>query len=124
MLNHVALQINHEDDIQAFYEEIMGFKRIKSFELNSEMSASIFGLNKKVKVVLIERDSLVMELFVTGVILPFEGYQHVCLNVENRRLILDSCRKENYEVTEIPREKHNLCFVRDKSGNLFELKEW
>lgn len=123
MLNHIALQINKEKDIKDFYGNIFGFQVKKSFELDSKLAVSIFGMKKQAKVVLMEKEDLIIELFITDVLLPFQGYQHTCLNVTNRDEILDSCREKNYEVIEIEREYHNLCFIKDKSENLFELKE-
>lgn len=123
MLNHIALQINFEKDIRDFYENIFGFQVIRRFEIGSEMAASIFGLKKQATVVLVEKEDLTIELFVTDILLPFQGYQHTCLNVSNRDEVLDDCREKNYEVIEIEREHHNLCFVKDKSENLFELIE-
>jgi len=123
MLNHIALQINFEKDIRDFYENILGFQVIRRFAIGSEMAASIFGLTKQATVVLVEKEDLIIELFVTEILLPFQGYQHTCLDVDNRNEILEGCREKNYEVIKIEKEHHNLLFVKDKSENLFELKE-
>ena len=122
MLNHIALQINQENDLKNFYNAILGFEELRRFELNENLSSSIFGLKKKVDVILIRKENLTIELFLTDVIIPFQGYNHTCLNVNDREQIIQNCRDQNYEVIEIPREKSNLCFVKDHTGNLFELK--
>lgn len=92
MLNHIALQINLLNNIRDFYENILGFQVIRRFEIGSEMTASIFGLTKQATVVLVEKEDLTIERFVTDILLPFQGYQHTCLNVINRDEIIDGCR--------------------------------
>lgn len=122
MLNHIALQINQESELDNFYKGILGFEVLRRFELRENLSASIFGLKKNVDVILIRKENLTVELFITDGIVPFQGYNHTCLNVNDREKIINNCRQLNYEVIEIPREKSNLCFVKDNTGNLFELK--
>ena len=116
------MDINENKSID-FYENILGFQVIRRFAIGSEMAASIFGLTKQATVVLVEKEDLIIELFVTEILLPFQGYQHTCLDVDNRNEILEGCREKNFEVIKLEKEHHNLLFVKDKSENLFELKE-
>jgi catechol 2,3-dioxygenase-like lactoylglutathione lyase family enzyme len=123
MLNHIGLNVVSENEIDTFYTGILGFVKEYDFELNNSLSGEIFGINKPVKSVLLKNEDLVLELFV------YEnsakcGYNHVCIEIDNRHEIAGQCAKSGYETVVKERAgKPDLIFVKDKSGNIFELKE-
>ena len=51
------------------------------------------------------------------------GYGHICIDVNNKKEFLDRCKKYGIEPMIINKDGKNLLFVKDFSGNLFEIKE-
>lgn len=122
MLNHIALQINDERDVKAFYEDVLGFETSHSFQLDGELSTRIFGIKAPAQVTVITNENLTIELFQSDVIIPFRGFTHTCINVSSIGNVVEKCRGKGYEVIEIERSHKMLYFVKDASENMFELK--
>ncbi len=122
-LNHIGLNIVSENELNTFYKSILGFEEERCFELDLHLSNQIFGIEKPAKVFLIKKDDLLLELFVNKNIVK-NGYNHLCIEVENRNGIVEQCFRNGYETIKKERSgKPDLIFVKDKSGNIFELKE-
>jgi len=121
-LEHIALTINNHDEIIDFFHNVLEMKTVKAFTLNSELSSTIFNIKKGVHVYLLKKDSLIIEIFVSPVKIS-HGYSHVCISVSEREIMMQNAIKFEYEVIQIERENSDLVFIKDKSGNTFEIKE-
>jgi catechol 2,3-dioxygenase-like lactoylglutathione lyase family enzyme len=122
-LNHIGLNVVSENEIDTFYKSVLGFSEERSFELNELLSGEIFGIDNKAKVFLLKNNDLILELFVNKNIVQ-NGYNHLCIDVENRNEIVKKCERSGYETVVKKRTgKPDMIFVKDKSGNIFELKE-
>ena len=51
------------------------------------------------------------------------GYEHICIEVDNKKEFIDRCKKYGIEPLVIKKEGKDLLFVRDFSNNLYEIKE-
>jgi len=51
------------------------------------------------------------------------GYEHICIEVEDKKEFIDRCKKYGIEPLVIKKEGKDLLFVRDFSNNLYEIKE-
>ncbi len=121
-LNHIAFSISDERDISGFYENILGMEKARRFALNAELAEKIFAINKETQVYLMKSPDVVMEIFINPE--PEEkGFHHICISLKNREEAVRKAVANRYAVTRIEREKFDLIFIRDKSGNIFEIKE-
>jgi catechol 2,3-dioxygenase-like lactoylglutathione lyase family enzyme len=121
-LEHIALTITDYSEIKEFYQKILGFTEIRSFILQKDLAREIFGIGKETKVFHFQKADLSLELFV----MPerFEHvYNHICLSIPNRYEIASQADQNGYECIRIRRQNSNLIFIKDKSGNLFEIKQ-
>ncbi len=122
-LNHTGLNIQSEEEVIDFYQNILGFHFEYQFDLPAESAKDIFGLNKRVKAFLCKRDDLRLELFVHDVH-PDKGFSHICFEVKDRENIAVQCKDKGYQVIRIERtDRPDILFVKDKSENIFELKD-
>ncbi|MEA3489526.1 MAG: VOC family protein [Candidatus Omnitrophota bacterium] len=122
MLEHVGITINEENDIQAFYKDLLGLKEIKKFNLNKGLSGKLFGINNTVSVTLFSNDDLLIELFLTDK-KQNPVYNHICISVQNRDDIIKKAKFTGFSVTNIKRQsKDDILFIKDNSGNIFEIK--
>ncbi len=120
-LNHIGINIVDTDEIQHFYQEILGFYPERSFPISTEISRMFFGLNGETKAFIVKNNSLRLELFVYDKPLN-TGYAHLCVEVEHREKTARKCAAIGYPVIRMKREQGDLIFVKDKAGNVFELK--
>ncbi len=121
-LNHVGLNIQSEEEIVDFYQNILGFDFEYQFDMPTELGDEIFGVNKQLKVFLYKREDILLELFVHSVNAK-KSFSHTCFEVEDREKIATKCEQSKYQVIRIRRiDKPDILFVKDKAGNIFELK--
>lgn len=122
-LNHIALNIHDEQELNSFYQNILGFYPEYKFNLSIELATTIFGIQNQPAGYLYKHDNLVLELFIYSESFTRQGFTHICLEVEQRENIIERSEKAGYQTTRIPRDnKPDILFIRDKTGNIFELK--
>ncbi len=121
-LNHIALTVTNHQEIIDFYQDILGFQTMRVFELESQLSWKIFGIPDDVAIAVLSKDELTLEIFISNK--PIKpGFGHICLNVKNRETIIRKAKAMGYNVVSIDRGSYDLIFIKDKNGNLFELKD-
>lgn len=123
-LKHVGLVCSSEENCDRFYGKLLGLEKIGSKTVTPDMARQIFNLDFEYKIVNYASDTLHFEIFID----EHKAYDdrridHICLEFENLEAFLNTCRKLNVTLSEIPRGDVMLRFARDFDGNLFELKE-
>ena len=121
-LEHIALTISEPADIKDFYLDILGMKEVKNFVLNKVLANKIFGVNKEISVFLLQKDDISLEIFILHG-QSKRSFEHICLAVNDREELVENCLKQNYECIRIERDLFDLIFLKDKSGNAFEIKD-
>jgi len=121
-IHHVGLNIQSEEETVDFYQNILGFHFEYQFDMPTELGDNIFGVNKQIKVFLYKKEDTLLELFVHSVN-PYKSFSHICFEVKDRESIAAKCEKNKYQVIRIKRiDRADILFVKDKAGNIFELK--
>jgi len=121
-LEHIALTVSEPADINDFYLDILGMKEVKNFVLNKVLANKIFGVNKEISVFLLQKDDISLEIFILHG-QSKHSFEHVCFAVNDREELVENSLKQNYECIRIERDLFDLVFLKDKSGNIFEIKE-
>lgn len=120
-LEHIALTISDSNELNNFYHGILGFKFNKKFALSKELSKQIFNISTIPAVNLMQRDNIFLEIFIYPKISK-QKYNHICLAIKNRTEICKKAIDNGYTCIHIKRDISDLIFIKDKSGNIFELK--
>lgn len=121
MLKHIAITVNDESDLNAFYKDLLGFTEVRSFVLHEELSDKLFGIKGSIEVVLLHSNGIYLEVFLSDQKTE-SGYNHICIAVQNREDLTGRAQSAGYTVTRVGRtSKQDLVFLRDSSGNSFEL---
>jgi len=122
LLNHVALQCNDKEKVETFFTEVLGLPIKKKFTVSRELSEAIFDIDESVDVEVYDNNETRFEIFITQ-IEEKRGYGHVCIEIDNKKEFIDRCKQYDIKPMVITKGGKNLLFVRDFSGNLFEIKE-
>jgi len=122
IFNHVAVTINDLSEIKNFYVDILGLEIIKKFTLSKDISNKIFNIEKETEVTVIGKDDFSMEIFKSNKTYHYD-FQHVCIIVNNRKQVIKKAHENNYPCTIIKRDTSDAVFIKDKSNNLFEIKQ-
>lgn len=121
MLGHIGITINHKEDIQKFYIDLLGFAEVADFEISQKISKIIFNIDESAPITTLEKDGLYLELFFcSNEVEPV--YHHTALELHDRKTFINRMKKNDYPVKIVAREeKHDLIFIEDHSGNKFEI---
>ena len=122
LLNHVALQCLNKEKTEIFFTKILGIPKVKNFTISEDLSESIFGINDSIEIEVYESGKAKFEVFI-GKSNRTPGYEHICIEVEDKKEFIDRCKKYGREPFIVKKEGKDLLFVRDFSNNLYEIKE-
>lgn len=121
-LEHVAITITDFNEIEQFYHEILGMNEIKSFVLDKVLARDIFDIEEETKVFLFQKNTLLLELFLMQERCA-HGFNHLCISTNNREEIVKKATQHSYRCLRLKREKSDMIFISDNSGNVFEVKQ-
>ena len=120
-LEHIALTVKIREEINDFYCKILEMNRVRDFVLKRDVAFDLFGRDEQIEVAFLEKDGISMEIFVTET-QAGSRVEHLCIAVTDREQLTRSAREMGYGVIRIKRPEFDLLFLKDKSGNLFELR--
>ncbi len=122
ILHHIGLQCHERKSFSCFYENVCGCQLVKTFTLSDELHRNIFGGNDEVEVVVYENDYFRFELFLVDK-KHQRGCAHLCIEVDDREEFAVCCKQNDISISWIQKNGKQLLFVRDFSGNVFEVKQ-
>jgi catechol 2,3-dioxygenase-like lactoylglutathione lyase family enzyme len=123
MLEHIGITINEENDIQTFYKDLLRLKEVKRVDLDEDFSERLFGIRNTASITLLSGDDFLIEVFLTDE-KQSQAYSHICISVHSRSDTIKKARSMGFSVNHIERDsKDDLWFLRDNSGNIFEVRE-
>ena len=120
-LEHIAISVSDKSEIKEFYYNILEMNEVRSFILNKALARQIFNIAEEVSVFLMQKDELLFEIFVTKKQYK-QGFRHICISIKNREELIKKAEQKAYKCIRIKREFSDLVFIKDKSGNIFEIK--
>ncbi|MCX7697222.1 MAG: VOC family protein [Bacteroidales bacterium] len=123
MLRHIGVHIFEESEVHDFYEQVLGFTKIKTYIFYPDAALKLFGEERLIPIHRMQRFEVILELFVCPV--PFTpGVSHMALEYWQANQIIEKARKANYTVVEFEKRTGKKgYFIKDKAGNIFEIKE-
>ena len=122
LLNHVALKCKDEKGAKTFFTDILGIPLTKKFEISGDLSEAIFGIKENVDILVYDNNETRFEVFI-GQVGKKHGYEHTCIEVDDKSEFIERCKKYKIEPKSVKKDGKDILFVRDFSGNLFEVKE-
>ena len=125
-IEHIGLGYNSEEGADKFFLTLLGLKKIRSKSVSSELIKAFFGVKGEYKFVQYEGNEVNFEVFITNDKSSVKDvFTHSCLLVENRDDFLSKSSSMGYDIVKVPRDESNsyYLFIKDKFGNLYEIKE-
>ncbi len=122
-LLHVAIQMEKSEEAHLFFEGILKLKKVREYTLKSNLAEEIFGIKKDFIVYLYALENGYIEVFI-GEKANNIGMAHIALAIKNRKEVVNTAKEFGLSVYEKERKgRDTLTFIKDPSGNLYELKE-
>ena len=119
---HLGITINNANEIADFYENVFEMEKVRVFELNSNLCKKFFKIPQSVEIHLMKKDDVEIELFIRQE-LKQPSFEHFCLSFADRKKIVERAIENDYEVIIEERKNFDIIFIKDHSGNIFEIKE-
>lgn len=125
LFDHYAVFSASEEESDRFYIELLGMEKKYKFKVTSDLIYKIFGLKEEFEVIRYGKNGLDIEVFITDKMENKDKIGHLGIRMGNRDVIFNKAKKMGYSVTKIEKsdgKSYNL-FIKDSSGNYFEIKE-
>jgi len=119
---HIALQYSDRKKAEIFFNKILLIQLNKTFTISKELSNDIFDIKEEVIVDVYSNGDSYFEVFITNIKTNY-NYEHICIEVENEEEFVKRCKKYKIEPKYVKKGNRELLFIRDFSGNLYEIKE-
>jgi catechol 2,3-dioxygenase-like lactoylglutathione lyase family enzyme len=121
LIQHVAVQCTSQHHAERFFSEILGLPKVKSTLLSKELSTAIFKIDKDVRFELYDDGTTRFEVFISEKSQELT-FAHICIEVVDKDDFIALCKKQGLDPFFVDKEGKQLLFVRDFSGNLYEIK--
>jgi extradiol dioxygenase family protein len=124
LLNHVALVNTSEKQAGRFYGEFLEFEKTREYTVTSGLAEQLFSLNRDIKAVVYEKDSIRFEIFIYPDSIPATSeIRHTALFVDDLSAFLE--RASEFQIEHIlgKTPEKTVHFIKDYSGNLIEVKQ-
>lgn len=124
-IEHIAVASNSESDSDDFFMELLKLEKTRTFIVPSKLMENFFGTSKEQKVVRYSNDKVSFEVFITeDESRTLDQFTHSCLVIEDRDELIQKAKQKQFEVIKVEREGSSIyyLFIKDKFGNLYEIK--
>ena len=121
IVQHVGLEYSHKEIADLFFLEILGLEKVKTTSLPRVLSFSIFGIDDIVEMVSYANETSRFEVFIHSKRRE-HSFDHVGLKVPDKVEFVVRCKKHRLKPFFVQKNDKQLLFVRDFSGNLFEIQ--
>jgi len=122
IIRHTALQFDDKQKAELFFTKILGLNLEKSFTLSKELSNEIFGIAEEVTAYVYADENTYFEIFITQK-KPRPGYEHTCIEINDKEAFIERCKKYDIKPLFVKKDERTLLFIKDYSGNLYEIKD-
>ena len=123
-LNHVALVNTSDEQAGKFYGEFLELEKTREYTVTSGLAEQLFSLNRDIKAVVYEKDSIRFEIFIDPDSIPATSeIRHTALFVDDLSAFLERAGQFKVEhiIGKIPEK--TVHFIKDYSGNMIEIKQ-
>ena len=120
-LLHIALHCPSEKKADIFFNKILGLKQKSQFKISADFAEQLFGIEKEIQVMLFSNHNVCFEIFITA-IKPKITYEHICLEVDDKKELIAKCKKYGIRTYITKKNKKEYLFIKDYAGYLYEIK--
>lgn len=124
MLRHIGLHIHDKNEVKNFYEDILKFKEVNRFKLHPQTAKKVFNTENSIEVVRMKQFDIMIELLICPDHKKDISLSHVAFEYWKTQRITDKAIDKGYKVIEYPKPSGSMArYLKDKAGNLFEIKD-
>jgi catechol 2,3-dioxygenase-like lactoylglutathione lyase family enzyme len=123
-IRHIGLVCSSEKNADRFYGDFLGLKRSEKKLISPAITKPLFNIDEGLELFNFFGDAIHIEVFIhDGEGEEIGPIAHVCLDVTDPDALLARASAMDVPVLRVPRGDTEVIFVRDRDGNLFEIKK-
>ena len=124
VLNHIGVFNKNEDQAMQFYGHFLGFQKTREFTLPQELSEQLFSVSEDLKILVFEKEGTKIEVFICAhCSQPSPDFSHSGFILKNLSDIIEKAPGAGVELITGNTKEKTVYFIKDFSGNLFEIKQ-
>ncbi len=120
LVHHVTVECSDVKTADTFFIVVLGIPKVKSTLLSRELCLPIFNVDTPVQMETYDNGKMRVEAFITP--RPVHpSYVHIGIAVDSKEQFLLRCQQHGLAPFFVEKNGRQLLFVRDYSGNLYEI---
>lgn len=124
LLNHIGVFNKNEDQAVRFYGNFLGFRKTREFTVPQELSEQLFSVSEDLKILVFENEGTKIEVFICAYCSqPSPDFSHSGFLLDNLSDIIEKAPGAGVELITGRTKEKTVYFIKDFSGNLFEIKQ-
>jgi catechol 2,3-dioxygenase-like lactoylglutathione lyase family enzyme len=125
MLQHIGLQTSSKENARSVFNGIFGMKEVRTFSINRDINKAFFGKDVPCDILVFRGENIDAEVFIneSAISSSNDRYDHICMLVSDLNDTIARCKKSALEIIQHATPDKTITFMKDKDGNLYELKE-
>ncbi len=121
---HVGIGASGEGNADLFFQELLGLEKAAPIPLAAGMAERIFAVGRDMAIVNYTAAGIRFEVFIDPLYsAPERSVLHACFEVDDLEALVVRCAALGLEVNRVPKGDRVVTFIRDRDGNLYEVKE-
>jgi catechol 2,3-dioxygenase-like lactoylglutathione lyase family enzyme len=121
-LLHVALQTTNRKQTEQFFTKLLHIPKTRSFTLASHMAEQLFEDPQEMQIDVYQNAHAYIEVFEVAETKP-PRYVHLCFEVKDCEKLINECKTQGLQVFEVTMNNKRYVFIKDHTGNRYEIKE-
>ena len=124
-IEHGAVATHSVEESDEFFISLLGFEKTREFVVDAELIEAFFGVKGKRQFLRYERNGMAFEVIVDEGGGASDDFTHLCLMVDDKKSLSERAVGLGFEVIKKQRNDGSdfYLFIKDKFGNLYEIKE-
>lgn len=123
VLDHTVCTYRSKENAHTVLATCLGLDTLSEFTLEEESAKRLLGMDRPVEIVVFGTSVRLIEAFIVPERTTCPSPNHLCLILPGLQSSLERCKKHGLEVRTAWVGDHDVYFVQDMDGNLFELKQ-
>jgi len=122
-LNHIGVTNKNEEQAIRFYQDFLGLEKTKEMLLPLELSEQLFSISQEIEVLVFEKQGVKIEVFLSDFQHAAPNFIHSCIMLDNFSEIIEKTQQARVELITGRHNEKTVYFIKDFSGNMFEIKQ-
>jgi len=122
-IDHLAVCFSSRAHADAVLSTCLGMTKLREFSIDASMSNAFFDRDMPMDISVYGDEVRLFEAFILPEGAPVPPPTHCCLNVDDLQSVLRKARELRIEIRTAWVRDHDVYFLKDFDGNLYELKQ-